>query len=204
MVGGNATGSLLLSDARAFWCGDSAKPHAICHFHCRQFDIRCGRLGRKAIKLYGSFCWRLSDVSLHLSAVLLGQGSLRARPALSIVASEPGDNHFSVAQSSPPPPPSSPTHFLFLTFSLPPSPRIPQPHHNTVKRRALTDLPPPSFHWPPRRQPRFRAAFPLAGSGQVNLRARCDLMPPAFEVSYSAVAHRTQKRCRVAVVKPHP
>lgn len=104
---------------------------------------------------------------------------------------------------SPPHPP--PLIFSFsLSPSLPPSPRIPQPHHNTVKRRALTDLPPPSFHWPPARQPRFRAAFPLAGSGQVNLRARCDLMPPAFEVSYSSVAHRTQKRCRVAVVKPHP
>lgn len=98
---------------------DSAKPHAICHFHCRQFDIRCGRLGRKAIKLYGSFCWRLSDVSLHLSAVLLGPGSLRARPALSIVASEPGDNHFSVAQSSPPPLPHPPP--LIFSFSLSPS-----------------------------------------------------------------------------------
>lgn len=105
-----------------------------------------------------------------------------------------------------PPSPILPHSFSLSHFlpPPPPSPRIPQPHHNTVKRRALTDLPPPSFHWPPRRQPRFKAAFPLAGSGQVNLRARCDLMPPAFEVSYSSVAHRTQKRCRVAVVKPHP
>lgn len=124
---------------------------------------------------------------------------IHARPLASDASGCTG-NHFSVAELPPP----TPTDFLFLTFSLPPSPWIPQPHHNTVKRRALTDLPPPSFHWPPARQPRFNAAFSLAGSGQVNLRARCDLMPPAFEVSYSSVAHRTQKRCRVAVVKPHP
>lgn len=29
-------------------------------------------------------------------------------------------------------------------------------------------------------------------------------MPPAFEVSYSSVAYRTQKRCQVAIVKSYP
>lgn len=29
-------------------------------------------------------------------------------------------------------------------------------------------------------------------------------MPPAFEVNYSFVAYRTQKRCQVAIVKSHP
>lgn len=53
-----------------------AKRHASCHFHCRQVHIRCD----KAIKLYGYFCWRLSDVSLHLSAALFWPCSVRARP----------------------------------------------------------------------------------------------------------------------------
>lgn len=146
---------------------EGAKPHAICHFHCRQLDVRCGHFGHKAVKLCGSFCWRLSDVSLHLSAVFARPGSLRARPALSIVASESGDNHFSVASSRPSPrpaPPSSsppPSHFLFLTFSLPPrgfpnrttTPLKDEPwqiyrHRLSIGRqRDSQDLKPPS-HWP--------------------------------------------------------
>lgn len=101
------------------------------------------------------------------------------------------------------PPPHHLCHLLFLTFS-PPSPWIPQPHHNTVNRRALTDLLPSSFHWPPVWQLRFNAAFSLAKTRQVNLWVHCDLMPPAFEVSYSSVAYRTQKRCQVAIVKSYP
>lgn len=105
--------------------------------------------------------------------------------------------------SSGPLKPPHPCHLLFLTFS-PPSPWIPQPHHNTVNRRTLTDLLPSSFHWPPVWQQRFNAAFSLANTGQVNLWVHCDLMPPAFEVSYSSVAYRTQKRCQVAIVKSYP
>lgn len=55
---------------------ESAKRHAICHF----LIIRCSHFGRKAVKLYGCFCWRLSDISLHLSAVLLWPGLARAHP----------------------------------------------------------------------------------------------------------------------------
>lgn len=105
------------------------------------------------------------------------------------------------------PPPPYLCHLRFLTFSLspslPPSPWIPQPHHNTVNRRALRDLQPSSFHWPPAWQLRFNAAFSLAKTGQVNLWVHCDLMPPAFEVNYSSVAYRTQKWCQVAIVKSY-
>lgn len=74
------------------------------------------------------------------------------------------------------------------------------PNHTTtpLTDAALTDLQPSSFHWPPAWQLRFKAAFSLAKSWQVNLWVYCDLMPPAFEVSYSSVAYRTQKRCQVA------
>lgn len=92
-------------------------------------------------------------------------------------------------------------HSLFLTlFSLPPNGFL-QPHQDTVNRTAETDLQPSSFHWPPQWQPRFNAVFSLAKARQVNLLLFCDLMPPAFEVSYCSVAHRTQKRCQVAIVK---
>lgn len=101
-------------------------------------------------------------------------------------------------QCPPPPLPFTLSHFL----SLPPQ-WIPQPHHNTVNRRALRDLQPSSFHWPPVWQLRFNAAFSLAKTGQVNLWVHCDLMPPAFEVNYSSVAYRTQKRCQVAIVKSY-
>lgn len=109
------------------------------------------------------------------------------------------------------PPPLCLPSLSFTLFSLslhtphpsPPLPpaRIPQLHHNTVNRRAPADLQPSSFHWPPAWQARFNAASSLAEVGQVNLRVRCDLMPPAFEVSYGSVAYRTQKRCQVAIVK---
>lgn len=180
---------------------ESAKRHAICRLRCRQFDIRCGHFGRKAWRLfllatqtshwiYQLFCsGQFGPCTLHTLVVL----PVNLETTIFLLQSSPQLRRSPILPES-----------FSLSHSLSPSPRILQPHHNTVKRRALTDLPPPSFHWPPARQPRFKAAFPLAGSGQVNLRARCDLMPPAFEVSYSPVAHRTQKRCRVAVVKPHP
>lgn len=99
------------------------------------------------------------------------------------------------------PPPS-----VIYSFSL--SPLFPRgfPNHTTtpLTDAALTDLLPSSFHWPPVWQPRFNAAFSLAKTWQVNLWVYCDLMPPAFEVSYSSVAYRTQKRCQVAIVKSYP
>lgn len=180
---------------------ESAKRHAICRLRCRQFDIRCGHFGLKAWRLF-----LLATQTSHWIHQLFCSGQFGPCTLHTLVVLPVNlETTIFLLQSSPPlrRSPILPQSFS-LSHSLPPSPRILQPHHNTVKRRALTDLPPPSFHWPPARQPRFKAAFPLAGSGQVNLRARCDLMPPAFEVSYSSVAHRTQKRCRVAVVKPHP
>ena len=100
--------------------------------------------------------------------------------------------------------PSSPCHLFFLTFS-PPSQWIPPttPQHRLTDA-GLTDLLPSSFHWPPAWQQRFNAASSLARAWQVNLWLHCDLMPPAFEVSYSSVAYRTQKRCQVAIVKSYP
>lgn len=95
---------------------------------------------------------------------------------------------------------SSPlSHFL---PSLPvDSPTTPQ---HRLTDATLTDLLPSSFHWPPAWQQRFNAGLPLAKAWQVNLWLCCDLMPPAFEVSYSSVAYRTQKRCQVAIVKSYP
>lgn len=99
------------------------------------------------------------------------------------------------------PPPS-----IFSSFSLSPLPSGGFPNHTTtpLTEAALTDLLPPSFHWPPGWQLRFNAASSLAKVWQVNLWVHCDLMPLAFEVSYSSVAYRTQKRCQVAVVKSYP
>lgn len=99
--------------------------------------------------------------------------------------------------------PSSLCHLLFLTFS-PPSRGFPNHTTTPLTDAALTDLLPSSFHWPPAWQLRFNAAFSLARTRQVNLWVHCDLMPPAFEVSYSSVAYRTQKRCQVAIVKSYP
>lgn len=176
---------------------ERAKRRAVCHAHCRQLDIRRSHFAHKALWLF--LLAALTGLTAFISCFTVFSGYT---PVISLVMPADAEAAIFLLQSSPLPPP---VIFSFsLSPSLPPSPWIPQPHHNTVKRRALTDLPPPSFHWPPARQPRFNAVFSLAGSGQVNLRARCDLMPPAFEVSYSSVAHRTQKRCRVAVVKPHP
>lgn len=155
--------------------------------------------GKRSLFLLGFFSLaRFSLVLkqfLHMLSFLLQY----VRLYFSSRANECREKHFLLHSS----PPHHLCHLLFLTFS-PPSPWIPQPHHNTVNRRALTDLLPSSFHWPPVWQLRFNAAFSLAKTRQVNLWVHCDLMPPAFEVSYSSVAYRTQKRCQVAIVKSYP
>ena len=112
----------------------------------------------------------------------------------------------------PSPPSSISPLFSLFTFS-PPShlPSLPLslhgfPNHTTMPLTGapLTDLPPSSFHWPQAWQSRFNADFSLAETWQVNLWVCCDLMPGAFEVSYSSVAYRTQKGCQVAIVKSYP
>lgn len=95
---------------------------------------------------------------------------------------------------------------LIHPFSLSLLPPHGFPNHTTASLtdQPLTDLQPPSFHWPLAWQLRINAGFSLAKAWQVNLWLLRDLMPPAFEVSYCSVAYRTQKRCQVAIVKSYP
>lgn len=202
------TGLLLLSN--------SQHGGGISHFQCRQSTWDTAML---AINLYECYCWCYSSPTASISKpvlLFLFVFSLvlleNKNPTqfycvcVHIFLLQCVKNENSIFCGIPLNPyfvPYTLCHPLFLTFS-PPSPWIPQPHHNTVNRPALTDLLPSSFHWPLAWQPRFNAVFSLAKTWQINLWVHCDLMPTAFEVSYSSVAYRTQKRCQVAIVKSYP
>lgn len=110
-----------------------------------------------AVKLYECFCWCYSTPTATIretyclflfflalfSLVLLVKKILRkplfyySMCVCSFVAGPKNvkKSIFCCIALKPPFVPSSLCHLLFLTFS-PPSPWIPQPHHNTVNRRS--------------------------------------------------------------------
>lgn len=160
-----------------FWWSDDAEEHqrqTLSHFHCRQST---SDTAMPAVKLYECFCWGYSTPTAFIRETWslfflffppsppLAQFCSRSRSKtilshavsfsylkfarfLFTLANKCGEKNFLLLHISKPSVCPTSVIYSFLTFS-PPSPRIPQPHHNTVNRRALTDLLPSSFHWPP-------------------------------------------------------